>query len=197
LIGKILDQAEVSTVVHTNREADPAGLRSLLRACERSRTVSRFVLASTIAVYGANRRDPAVFTERTPAAAEVPAGAARAADEAETLVRTFARRRPDITVSVLRLPRHRPVGRQPADAATGTPDSCPSGIGFDRGCSCCTRAMPSRCCAERQAPIILACSTLAGDGVITLTQLAAPALGGCGCPHLRPHCGCADSTPDG
>ena len=129
----MLDQAGVGTVVHTDREADPAGLRSLLtRVCERSRTVSRVVAASTTAVYGASRRDPAVFDRALPDGRAAPrARAARAAHEAEALVRTLARRRPDIAVSVLRLaPLDRPVGRQLADPLPGAASS-PVRLGFD------------------------------------------------------------------
>ncbi len=171
LIGKILDQAEVTTVVHTNREADPAGLRSLLRACERSRTVTRFVLASTIAVYGSSRRDPAVFTERTPAAAEIPAGAARAADQAETLVRTFARRRPDITVSVLRLA---PLIGPSVDSRLTrylAPRFVPVRIGFDPRVQLLHETDAVEVLCRAAAAHHPGAFNVAGDGVITLTQL--------------------------
>jgi UDP-glucose 4-epimerase len=171
LIGKILDQAEVTTVVHTNRAADPAGLRSLLRACEQSRTLTRFVLASTTAVYGASRRDPAVFTERTAAAAEVPPGAARAAEEAETSVRTFARRRPDIAVSVLRLA---PLIGPSVDSRLTrylAPRVVPVRIGFDPRLQLLheSDAIEVLCrAAIAHHPGIF---NVAGDGVITLSQL--------------------------
>jgi UDP-glucose 4-epimerase len=102
LIGKVLDQAHVDTVVHAMPNGDVAGLASLVAACERSESVSRFVAASTTAVYGASRHDPAVFTETMRAPADV-AGARRSAVDAEGYLRAYGQRRPDVAVSVLRL----------------------------------------------------------------------------------------------
>jgi UDP-glucose 4-epimerase len=171
LIGKILDQAEVTTVVHTNRAGDPAGLRSLLRACERSRTVTRFVLASSPAVYGASRRDPAVFAERTPAVAEVSPGAARSAEEAETSVRTFARGRPDIAVTVLRLALL--IGASVDSRLTRylTPRVVPVRIGFDPRLQLLHESDAVEVLGRAATAHHPGIFNVAGDGVLTLTAL--------------------------
>jgi UDP-glucose 4-epimerase len=79
------------------------GTMQLLAACQRSKTVRKLVVKSTAAVYGASSRSPGVFTEEdTPK--ELPsAGYARDAVEVEGYVRGFARRRPDVVVSTIRL----------------------------------------------------------------------------------------------
>jgi len=125
LVGKVLGQAGVTTVVHAALMASPRpvggrvpmqemnviGTMQLLAACQRSDTVERVVLRSTTAVYGCGPGDPAVFGEddsrqdggpdtvRDP----MPGGYARDAVEVEGYVRGFARRRPDIGVTVLRM----------------------------------------------------------------------------------------------
>nr|WP_221203937.1 NAD-dependent epimerase/dehydratase family protein [Modestobacter versicolor] len=116
LIGKVIESASVDTVVHMNISATPAasggrvsmkelnviGTMQLLAACQRSTTVRRLVLKSTSAVYGASSRDPAVFTESMQAR-RVPAGGfAKDSLDIEGYVRSFARRRPDVGVAVLR-----------------------------------------------------------------------------------------------
>jgi UDP-glucose 4-epimerase len=116
LIGKVIESASVDTVVHMNISAAPAapggrvsmkelnviGTMQLLAACQRSPRVRRLVVRSSTAVYGSSPRDPAVFTE-TMQARRVPSGGfARDSLDIEGYVRGFARRRPDVAVSVLR-----------------------------------------------------------------------------------------------
>jgi UDP-glucose 4-epimerase len=119
LIVKVIESASVDTVVHMNISATPdagaggrvsmkelnvIGTMQLLAACQRAPSVRRFVLKSTSAVYGASPRDPAVFTEAMQAR-RVPGGSfARDSIDIEGYVRSFARRRPDVAVAVLRFP---------------------------------------------------------------------------------------------
>ncbi|MBE7187463.1 NAD-dependent epimerase/dehydratase family protein [Jatrophihabitans endophyticus] len=119
LIGKVLSQARVTTVVHSAlvgthpvagrssmHEMNVIGTMQLLAACQKSDDLERVVLKSTTAVYDCRPSDPAVFTEDVPLAAGVGAGAsgfARDAIEVEGYIRGFSRRRPDVHVSVLRL----------------------------------------------------------------------------------------------
>jgi UDP-glucose 4-epimerase len=116
VIGKVVESARVDTVVHMNTVASPAGAggrvsmkelnvigtMQLLAACQRASSVRRFVLRSTSAVYGASPRDPAVFTESMQARRVPPGGYARDSLDVEGYVRSFARRRPDVDVAVLR-----------------------------------------------------------------------------------------------
>ena len=119
LVAKVMAQARVSVVVHASVVASPRavggrmamqemnviGTMQLLAACQKSEDVHRFVLRSTTGVYGSTSRDAAVFTEDMGPDAAVDAGYARDAVEIEAYVRGFARRRPDVDVTVLRQAR--------------------------------------------------------------------------------------------
>ena len=84
------------------KEHNVIGTMQLLGACQRSATVRRVVVRSTTAVYGSSPRDPAVFTEELEPHDSPSHGYAKDAVEVEGYVRGFARRRPDMTVSLLR-----------------------------------------------------------------------------------------------
>src|SRR3954454_13601810 len=117
LIAKVLSQARVTTVVHAALMASPRtvggrvpmqemnviGTMQLLAACQKSDTVERVVVRSTTAIYGSGPADPAVFTEESQPHDATPSGYAQDAVEVEGYVRRFARRRPDIEVSLLRM----------------------------------------------------------------------------------------------
>ena len=116
LIAKVISQAAVDTVVHASLSANPGssggrtvmkemnviGTMQLLAACQKAESVRRLVLKSTTAVYGSSSRDPAIFNESmTPK--DLPRGGyAKDAAEIEGYLRGFARRRPDVAVTVLR-----------------------------------------------------------------------------------------------
>ncbi|MGX7677608.1 NAD-dependent epimerase/dehydratase family protein [Jatrophihabitans sp. DSM 45814] len=116
LIGKVMRQAQIDTVIHASVTATPGGAggrtpmkelnvigtMQLLAACQKSDTVQRLVVKSTTAVYGASSRDPAIYTEEMAANALPSSGYAKDAVEVEGYVRGFSRRRPDIDVTVLR-----------------------------------------------------------------------------------------------
>jgi UDP-glucose 4-epimerase len=116
LIPKIITTAKVDTVVHASTTAHPAGpaLRPavkemnvigtmrLLAACQRSPLVSKLVVKSTAAVYGAAAKAPAVHTEDSPLMSSSPRGYVSDAIEMEGHVRGLQRRRPDINVTVAR-----------------------------------------------------------------------------------------------
>jgi UDP-glucose 4-epimerase len=104
LISKVIERASVDTVVHASLSAGPGssggratmkemnviGTMQLLAACQKAPSVARMVLKSTTAVYGSSPRD-------------LPSGGyAKDAVEIEGYLRGFARRRPDVGVTVLR-----------------------------------------------------------------------------------------------
>jgi len=115
LIAKVIAQARVDTVVHTAPSAGlhapqallpdqhVTGTMQLLAACQTSEWIARVVVASTTAVYGSSARDPAAFTEAMQPASRTAQAYARQAIEVENYTRGFARRRPDIGATVLRL----------------------------------------------------------------------------------------------
>jgi UDP-glucose 4-epimerase len=145
LIGKVIAAAGVDTVVHMNISSTPGGsggrtsmkelnvigTMQLLAACQRVPTVRRLVLKSTSAVYGASPRDPAVFTE-TMQARRVPGGGfAKDSLDIEGYVRSFARRRPEVGVAVLRFTNF--IGPRIDSLLTGflRMPVVPTALGFD------------------------------------------------------------------
>ncbi|HZE33420.1 MAG TPA: NAD-dependent epimerase/dehydratase family protein [Actinoallomurus sp.] len=113
-IAKIINAAEVDTVVHLNlvtmtsaarmktKELNVIGTMQLLAACQRSAAMRKVVVRSSAAVYGSSGHDPAVFSETDEPVLPPSSGYAKDAVEVEGYVRGLARRRSDLTVSVLR-----------------------------------------------------------------------------------------------
>jgi UDP-glucose 4-epimerase len=113
-VGEVIDAARVDTVVHAHlvtapsvprarvKEFNVIGTLQLLAACQRSPDVRRLVVRSSAGVYGSSPRDPAVFTERDEPVEAPASGYAKDAVEVEGYVRGLGRRRPDLSVSVLR-----------------------------------------------------------------------------------------------
>jgi UDP-glucose 4-epimerase len=116
LVVKVLQTTEVDTVVHLNilatpqgaggrtqmKELNVIGTMQLLGACQRAEGVRKVVMKSTTAVYGADPRDPALFTEDMTARSEPRGGYTKDAIETERYARAFARRRTDIELTLLR-----------------------------------------------------------------------------------------------
>jgi UDP-glucose 4-epimerase len=116
VIAKVLAKEDVDTVVHlsviatpgraggrnTMKELNVIGTMQLLAACQKSATVRKVVVKSTTTVYGASSRDPAMFTEEMRPRRMPRSGYAKDVDEIEGYVRGFARRRPDVDVTMLR-----------------------------------------------------------------------------------------------
>lgn len=116
MIGKVIAQGDVDTVVHANVIATPTfaggrtpqkeinviGTMQLLAACQKAGTVKRLIVKSTAAVYGSTPRDPAMFTEEMSAKRLPSSGFGKDSIEVEGYVRGFARRRPDTEILTLR-----------------------------------------------------------------------------------------------
>ena len=116
MIGRVIEQAAIDTVVHMNVIATPTfvggrtpqkeinviGTMQLLAACQKARSVRRLVVKSSAAVYGSTPRDPAMFTEDMGARRTPSGGFGKDSIEVEGYVRGFSRRRADVDVSVLR-----------------------------------------------------------------------------------------------
>jgi UDP-glucose 4-epimerase len=116
VIAKVLAVDDVDTVVHMSmgatsgraggrsslKETNVIGTMQLLAACQRSDGVRNLVVKSATAVYGASARDPGLFTEDTPPRRLPQSGYAKDCSEVEGYVRGFSRRRPDVSITVLR-----------------------------------------------------------------------------------------------
>jgi UDP-glucose 4-epimerase len=185
LIAKVMAQARVGTVVHAALMASPRagggrvamqemnviGTMQLLAACQKSDTVERVVVRSTTAVYGCSSSDPAVFTEDMHSPDGSQAGYAKDAVEIEGYVRGFARRRPDIEVSVLRLATI--MGPTIDNALTRylAMPVVPSALGFDPRMQLLheTDAVETlRLAAVSRRPGVV---NVAGEGVVPLSQM--------------------------
>jgi UDP-glucose 4-epimerase len=84
------------------KELNVIGSMQLLAACQKSTTVQRLVVKSTTTVYGSSPRDPAMFTEDMGPKRLPSSGYAKDIYEIEGYVRGFARRRPDVAVTMIR-----------------------------------------------------------------------------------------------
>ena len=116
IIAKVINAAEVDTVVHMGVIATPVqaggrmsmkeinviGTMQLLAACQKAPSVRKLVVKSSTSIYGAGPKDPAMFTEDMEPKHTPESGWAKDSVEVEGYVRGFARRRPDVEVSTLR-----------------------------------------------------------------------------------------------
>ncbi|WP_406285356.1 NAD-dependent epimerase/dehydratase family protein [Embleya sp. NBC_00896] len=145
MIAKVVASAAVDTVVHLSpselppihggpvsvKETNVIGTMQLLAACQKAPSIRRLVVRSTTAVYGGSARDPALFGEDTEPRVQPSSGWAKDAVEIEGYVRGFARRRPDVAVTVLRFaPLLGPRTDSPMGAYFALP-VLPTVLGYD------------------------------------------------------------------
>jgi UDP-glucose 4-epimerase len=189
VIAKVIKAAAVDTVVHMNVIATPvgAGGRSamkeinvigtmqLLAACQRAPSVRRLVVKSSATVYGVSPKDPAMFSEDMEAVRLPRAGFAKDSVEVEGYVRGFARRRPDVAVSMLRFANIMGAGIDTPMSRYFSLPVVPTVMGFD------ARVQLTH---EDDALAALEAATwsdapgtynVAGDGVLMLSQAIARA----------------------
>ncbi len=187
MIGRVIEQAGVDTVVHMNVIATPTfvggrtpqkeinviGTMQLLAACQKSRSVRRLVVKSTAAVYGSSPRDPAMFSEDMTARRMPRTGFGKDSIEVEGYVRGFSRRRPDVDILMLRFANI--LGPHIRTSMTDyfSLPVIPVPLGFDA-------RMQFMHEADATEAMLLATTgghtgvvNLAGDGVITVLQAAA------------------------
>jgi UDP-glucose 4-epimerase len=120
VIAKVIAGQDVDTVVHMSVQSSPnepgraggrtsmkehnvIGTMQLLAACQKAPGLERLVVRSSGAVYGSSSRDPAMFTEDMSAKKMPRSGFGKDVLEVEGYVRGFARRRPDVAVTMLRM----------------------------------------------------------------------------------------------
>ena len=116
LVARIVTTSDVDTVVHTSTMAGPGaaggrarmkeqnviGAMQLFAACQQSPAVRTVVIKSSTAVYGSDHHDPALFREEQTPTSPPTSGFAADAAEVEGYARAFARRRPDVSMTILR-----------------------------------------------------------------------------------------------
>lgn len=116
-IAKVIRNGDVDTVVHAAaasyaprsggraalKELNVMGAIQLFAACQNAPSVRRVILKSTSEVYGSSATDPVLFTEDSSSRRPPGEGFARDSIDIEGYARGLARRRPDITLTILRL----------------------------------------------------------------------------------------------
>ena len=131
VIAKVIVRERVDTVVHTSvaataaaagarssmKELNVIGTMQLLAACQQAPGLRKIVVKSSASVYGASNRDPAMFTEGMNAKRLATGGFAKDITEVESYTRGFARRRPDVDVTTLRMANM--IGPRVTSAMTG------------------------------------------------------------------------------
>ncbi|MCF6526482.1 NAD-dependent epimerase/dehydratase family protein [Streptomyces sp. JJ36] len=191
-IGAVLAEHGVDTVVHLDvngtplhprgsraavKETNVIGTLQLLGACQKAPLVRRVVVRSSVGVYGAAPRDPAVFDEAmTPK--ELPTGGfAKDVVEVESYVRGFARRRPDVSVTVLRFAHLLgPAVDSPMTAYFSLP-VLPSVLGYDPRLQFlheddAVEALRLAAGEPARGTFTAGTFNIAGDGVLMLSQCA-------------------------
>ena len=145
LIVKVLQATEVDTVVHTSVIATPGavggrsamkeinviGTMQLFAACQKAESLRKVVMKSTTAVYGSEPTDPAIFSEEMAPRSQPRTGYAKDAVEVENYARAFGRRRPDVTLTILRFANFiGPIIDTPLTRYFSLP-IVPTALGFD------------------------------------------------------------------
>ena len=116
LVARILEATKVDTIVHTNiasspgrlggrsqmKESNVIGTMQLLAAAQRATRVKKVVVKSSTAVYGSHAGEPSLIPESYSDRQAHLSGYGKDCAEAETYVRDFGRRRPDVALSILR-----------------------------------------------------------------------------------------------
>jgi nucleoside-diphosphate-sugar epimerase/1-acyl-sn-glycerol-3-phosphate acyltransferase len=181
---KTLESAALDTLVHLGVSAEPraaggrasmkehnvVGTMHLLAAAYHAPDLRRLVLKSTTAVYGAAPDDPAVWTESMGHGAPA-SGFGKDSIEVEDYVRSFERRRPDVTVTILRLANQvGPTVSNPLTRYFELP-VCPTVLGFDPRLQFLHESDTERV-LERAVlgPAVHGTFNVAGDGVVLLSQ---------------------------
>ncbi|AKU17994.1 NAD-dependent epimerase/dehydratase family protein [Luteipulveratus mongoliensis] len=186
IIGKIIRQEQVDTVVHlgvittprqaggraSQKEINVIGTMQLLAACQKADSLTRLVVKSSSSVYGSSPRDPAMFTEDMTARKVPTTGFAKDSVEVETYVRGFARRRPDVAVCMLRMANVVGAGLRTPLTDYLSMRALPVPFGFDGRVQVlhlddAVRATVAAVTGEASGII-----NVAGEGVVTVKQAA-------------------------
>ncbi len=185
VVGKVIAVEDVDTVVHMDvnpprnragdggaKELNVIGTMQLLAACQRSSTVTKFVLGSSSSVYGTSAGDPAMWTESMSARGGVRTGFPKDIVEVESYVRGFARRRPDVIITTLRAAQILDVAmRSPLSEYFSAP-VLPASMGFDPRLQFLHLEDALAVLAESISDDRPGTFNVCGDGVVLLSQAA-------------------------
>jgi UDP-glucose 4-epimerase len=184
VIAKVIAAEDIDTVVHLSVIATPnsAGGRTLMKeinvigtmqlfaACQRAPSVKRLVVKSSGHVYGSSAKDPAMFTEEMAPRRMPRSGFGKDSVEVEGYVRGFARRRPDVTVTMLRCANL--MGPQIETSLTRyfSLPVVPTVLGFDARLQFCHEEDGLAALEHATVSGVDGTFNVAGDGVLMLSQ---------------------------
>ncbi len=183
LVARVIQATDVDTVVHTAtitapggvgrarmKEQNVIGAMQLLAACQKSPSLRKFVLKSTTAVYGSDYSDPALFREEDTPRIPPKSGYAKDATEIEGYARSFARRRKDVSLTVLRFANFVGVNMSSAMSSYFSLPIVPTILGFDPRLQFCHEddalEVLGRSVLEEHPGIY----NVAGEGILYLSQ---------------------------
>ena len=186
MIGKIIAQSEVDTVVHMNVIATPThaggrvsqkeinviGTMQLLAACQKAPSIARLVVKSSAAVYGSSSRDPAMFTEDMGPKSLPRTGFGKDSVEVEGYVRGFSRRRPDVEIGMLRFANIIGPGIRTSLTDYFAMPVIPVPLGYDARLQFVHETDAVGALLAATTGPSAGITNVAGDGVITVTQAA-------------------------
>lgn len=182
--AELINETGVDTVVHagvvatpvsaggraTMKEINVIGTMHLLAACQTAPSVRKLVVKSSTAVYGSSPHDPAMFTEDLEPNALARTGYAKDSIEVENYVRGFARRRPDVDVTVLRLANFIGPTVQTALTSYFSLPVVPTVLGFDPRLQFISEHDGVRAMWKATVEDHPGTFNIAGDGVVLLSQ---------------------------
>jgi UDP-glucose 4-epimerase len=187
------------------KELNVIGTMQLLAACQKAPGLEHLVVKSTSTVYGASSRDPAMFTEDMEPRRAPRSGYAKDVAEIEGYVRGFARRRPDVRVTTLRLANVLgPHVTSPMTSYFRLP-VIPTVLGFDPRLQFLHESDLMRVLTHAVHVDVPGTYNVAGDGVMSLSQavrrlrkpsLSLPALAVGGVASLLKSARVADFSPE-
>ncbi|WP_347351159.1 NAD-dependent epimerase/dehydratase family protein [Intrasporangium sp.] len=187
MIGRIISQAGVDTVVHMNviatpkdtggratqKEINVIGTMQLLAACQKADSVQRLVVKSTAGVYGSSPRDPGVFTEDMNPKVMPRTGWSKDSVEVEGYVRGFSRRRPDVEINLLRFANVVGYGIRTALTDYFSLPAWPVPMGYDARFQLVHESDETEAMVRATTGPPIGIVNVAGDGYVTLLQCAA------------------------
>ena len=180
----ILREAQIDTVVHAGlhqtdfapggraavKEANIMGSMHVIAACGRAATVKRFVLISSTTVYGSSGIDPAMFTEDMAARRQPSGGIPLDHLAVEGYVRGMSRKRPDIDVTILRMPAILGLPEPTVVGELLLPSVAPVLVGYDPRIQLLHPQDALDALVHATMGAHPGTFNIAGDGVLTLSQ---------------------------
>jgi UDP-glucose 4-epimerase len=184
LVAKVLDAAEIDTVLHLSTVAAPSsaggrtrmkelnviGAMQLMAAAQKAPSVRRLVLKSTTAVYGSDHTDPALFCEEDTPRVPPTSGFAKDATEVEGYARVLGRRRKDVSVTILRFANFLGGHMESVLGAFFSLPVVPSVLGYDPRLQFCHEEDGVAVLAEAATGDHPGVFNVAGPGILYLSQ---------------------------